>query len=500
MLASPDSTYKLDSVGLFPLNYPANSLTTSGNVSCTDSVGHYHVSTTLRRHVIRYPNNEEIKGWPYSDLVALTNEDAVITAESPEEGGKVFKFNFIDTPGLDDSSGNDMEIMANIVGRVSELDYLNAVIYVRNMNKPFGNSFKIFFDYLQRSMPTLCNGLIIVHSAFTIEKDEEFLSQQKDLAKIRKEGFIEATKANLDLSHFFMDNNPDETSPFANLQSFNECFRLLMLLSTQRPLPTSGLRLLKTPSMHNVDFHVLYALQRLQNQLKTKWTSEVALINESKANALKNRREIQRLNTKLEICKSDLEEIDNSSNISLGTKTLSEDYGIFKTLLSKWQLCLQERTLQFDASVQISHVHKSATGGTKWQSEALGETSWSAVLTTGIFQNMNATATFYTTNRLKYRREIQQLRDRIADLKQAKEFHEDTVAGIEGRSLSTSAVKLGEEVEKCGGLIERVERETFEMILWPLLKRFYVLPQAPTRDQIYEFVKVYEPDVAALLF
>lgn len=392
-----------------------------------------------------------------------------------------------------------MEIMANIVGRVSELDHLNAVIYVRNMNKPFGNSFKNFFDYLQRSMPTLCNSLIIVHTAFTIEKVEEFLLQQKDLAKIRKEAFIAATNANLDLPHFFMDNNPDETNPFANLQSFNECFRLLMLLSTQRPLPVSGLRLLKTPSMYNVDAHVLYALERLQNQLKNKWISEVALVNESEVNALKNLREIQRLNTKLEICKLDLEEKDNSSNINLGTKTLSEDYGIFKTLLLKRQLWLQERILQFDAVVQISHVHKSATGGSKWQSENLGEKSWSAVLTTGIFQNMNGSATFYTTNRLKYRREIELLNDRIADLKETKEFHEDTLATIEGRRLSTSAVKLGEEVEKCGGLIQRIERETFEIILWSLLKRFYVLPQPPNRDQIYEFVKVYEPDVAALL-
>lgn len=444
-------------------------------------------------------NGEVIERRPYPELVGLSDEDAVIMAATPEESGKIFKFNFIDTPGLDDSSGNDMEIIANIIGRVSELDHLNAVIYIRNMNKPFGNSFKNFFDYLQRSMPTLCNGLIIVHSAFTIEKVEGFLSQHKDLAKIRKEGFVAATNAGLELAHFFMDNNPDETSPFATVQSLNECHRLLVLLSTQRPLPTSGLRLLKTPSMNNVDVHVLYALEQLQNQLKTKWTSEVALVDESKANVLKNHREIQRLNTKLENCKLDLEEKDNNSNISLGSRTVSIDYGIFKTLLSKGQLWLEERTVEFDAGMPISHVHKSATGGSKWQDEDRGETSWSAVLMTGIFENMNGSSTFYTTNRLKHRREIEQLHNRIADLKQMREFHEDTLAGIEGHSLGTSAVRLGEEVEKCGRLIERVKRETFEINLWPLLRRFYVFHQAPTRDHVFEFVKVYEPEVAALL-
>lgn len=102
MLASQNSIYELDLVRLFPLDYPTSSLTTSGNVSCTDRVGHYHVSTTLRGYVIAYPNNEGIEGRQFSDLVALTDEDAKIMADSPEESGKIFKFNFINTPGLDD--------------------------------------------------------------------------------------------------------------------------------------------------------------------------------------------------------------------------------------------------------------------------------------------------------------------------------------------------------------------------------------------------------------
>lgn len=50
--------------------------------------------------------------------------------------------------------------------------------------------------------------------------------------------------------------------------------------------------------------HVQYDLERLQNQLTKKWTSEVAVVNESKANALKIFREIQRPAVKLENCKS----------------------------------------------------------------------------------------------------------------------------------------------------------------------------------------------------
>lgn len=462
-------------------------------------MGHHNVFTSLRRYYLTDTKNEVVKMRPFPELVALTDEDAVVVAAEPEENGKIHDFTFIDTPGLDDSSGNDMEIMSNIVGRIGELDHLNAVIYVRNMNKPFSASFKTLFEYLQRSMPTLCNGLIIVHSAFTIEKVEEFLSQRKDLARLRKKAFVAATKTDLELSHFFMDNDPDETSPFAVVQSFNECFRLLVLLSTQRPLPTSGLRLLKTPSMSNFGVHVLYALERLKNQIKDKWTSEVILVNELKAKALDTLREIQGLAIKIEECKSGLEEKDNNSDIVLGTKTLSIDYGICKTLLAKGQLWLERRPIQFEAGVRISHVHKSATGGSKWEEENLGEKSWNAVLTAGVFQNMNGSATFYTNNRIKHQGEIELLHKRIADLKKIKEFHVAALADMEVHGLRTSAVKLREEVERCGRLIERVRMETFEINLWPLLRRFYVLHQAPTWDQVYEFVSVYEPEIAALL-
>src|SRR5436190_23716348 len=119
-----------------------------------------------------------------------------------------------------------MEIMSKIDGEMSALSHLNAIIYVRNMNKPFSASITRFYDYIQRSMPNLSNGLIIVHSGFTVEKVDEALRKKRDLARERKEAFKKATKSMLDLAHFFMDNNPDEYSPFAVMESLNECYKL----------------------------------------------------------------------------------------------------------------------------------------------------------------------------------------------------------------------------------------------------------------------------------
>ena len=434
-------------------------LTITGNVSCTRNVGQYDISTALRRYYLTDLNGKEIKKKDYSDLVDLMNDDAKVVAATPEHGGKVFKFTFFDTPGLDDSDGNDMEIMANIVGKVGELDNLNAVIYVRNMGRPFGNAFTRFFDYIQRSMPNLCNGLIIVNSGFSVEKVEEFLSRKKDLAELRKEAFKAATGSNVDLTHFFMDNNPDEFSPFAVMQSLNECFRLLSLLSTQKPLPASGLKLLKTPNMWNVDVHILYALERLHNQLKDMWDTEVAAVNKSKATALRTSREIQRLATKLHTYQSQLDELDTGSNINLGTKSVAVDYSILKTLLFKGNLWLDDRDVSFDSDTPIAHVEKSVTGGSRWLDEDLRGTSWRGTLTSGMFRSINGTVTCYTTSRLKHGRGIELLKSNISDTAQTKGFHEDILkeaGGQTGAGLDVKVARLGEDVERCAGLIETV--------------------------------------------
>jgi hypothetical protein len=120
-------------------------------------------------------------------------------------------------------------------------------------------------------MLMLANGLIIMHSNFTVDKLEEALNKKRDLAKERKDAFNKAAKRDLGLPHFFMDNDPDKYSPFAVEQSLNACYKLLKLLSTQLPLNTSNLKLLKTPSMQEVDIHIKLSLTTLLGKLKENW-------------------------------------------------------------------------------------------------------------------------------------------------------------------------------------------------------------------------------------
>jgi GTPase Era involved in 16S rRNA processing len=125
---------------------------------------------------------EDLSGRPisnvdYGDLAVFTDDDAKLVPGQPESNGTVYNFNLIDTPGLDDSDGNDLEIMAEIIGRISDLSHLNAVLYVRSINKPFGKSFKNLYDYLQRSMPVIANGVIVINTSCSVEKFDEALTK-----------------------------------------------------------------------------------------------------------------------------------------------------------------------------------------------------------------------------------------------------------------------------------------------------------------------------------
>jgi hypothetical protein len=468
-------------------------------VSCTREVGSHPISTRLRTYHLEDLNGHEIKNVKPDELITYTDEDAVLVAGKPEEGGKVFNFELIDTPGLDDSEGNDMEIMAGIIGMIGHVSHLNAVIYVRSLDKPFGNSFNRFYDYIARCMPMLSNGLIVVHTRYTVDRVDEAMAAGKNLAEGRKEAFKKATKGRVSLAHFFMDNSPDDYSPFARMQSFNECRRLLNLLSTQRGLDVSKVKLLKAPNMANVDAHILFALGKLHTNLKRQLDQELAAKSKSKNQIIRLKREIARLKAKLEENNSQLEQYDSPAEIVLGTKTVAEDYNL-GTFFMEGALWLDKRDVSFDADCIISRVQKSVGKGCRWLDEDRRGTTWRAKLKSSIFRSMEGTATFYTTSQLKYKGETEHLRNKIKDAAETIEFHEDQLRDLgdtDERDAETE--RLGEHTDRCARTIETIQRDTFDATLWPLLRPFYTSRSSPRMTEIIDFVSVCDPETAKLM-
>ncbi|KAK1750068.1 hypothetical protein QBC47DRAFT_418374 [Echria macrotheca] len=472
----------------------------NGNLSCTTEVGVYPLMTKLRTYYLADRNGRRIKDANFSDLVDYTEDDALVAANEPDHGGKAFRFDLIDTPGLDDSSGNDMEIMANIIARVSDIGYLNALVYVRSLDKPFSESFNRFYEYLRRCMPNLFQGLIIAHTRYTVDREDEAQRAGRNFRKDRRDAFRKATKCSDELSHIFMDNDPDPEMPFQVVQSYNSCHALLDLARSQRPIDVANnVYLLKAPTMINVDSHVLLALTRQNTKLKERLAREMAAASKSKNKVLRIKREISRLNARAAEHQEALDKLDTDDEIVLGRKTVAEDYTL-GNLFFEGQLWLDKRDVSYDSDCIISKVTQTTGNGCRWLDVDHRGTTWRATLKSSIFRSINGSATFYTSNRLKHQSAILQLRGRIRDAKESARHQEDILAELDDPvDVDHLAETLQNDVDRCDTTIERIQRDTFDAGLWPALRRFYQSRTPPSKSDIVDFVAIYDPETAKLM-
>ena len=469
----------------------------SGSVRCTTEVGNYEMAVTLREYQLIDSNDQIIANRKYSDLVKLRPEQAkVVEIQSATAAG--YRFRFIDTPGMNDTFGEDFSIMSRILSRAADLGHINALVYVRSVESGFGSSFQQFFNYIRKSMPSLCNGLIIVHSRYTVDRVEELLDDNQRLDEIRRQAF-EAT-THLELQHFFMDNDPDPTSPFAVLQSLNEVYRLLLHISSQRPLPVQNIMLLKTDAMRHLDIHVINALGGLARKIEKQWNEEKSNAEIIKANAMSAQEEISRLKIKIRTNKKQVQELSSNDEVLLGTKSCVVPYSFVGHLLLQGQLNLGTYPLGYDSDYVISSVEKSCSSGSEWLSEELRGTSWRASITSKLLRDINGSATFYSTLALMHKREVDALQGAIRDLQDMLVVQEQNLArnaGVKGPDARLE--QLSNEKARVDELIEVVQRDSFDITLWEQLRTFYDISAFPTAGQIQHFVQKYDSNISKLL-
>ena len=469
----------------------------SGSVRCTTEVANYDMAVTLREYQLIDSNNQIIANRQYSDLVELRPEQArVVEIQSATAPGH--RFRFIDTPGMNDTFGEDFSIMSRILSRAADLGHINALVYVRDVESGFGSSFQRFFNYIRKSMPSLCNGLIIVHSRYTVDRVEELLDENQRLDEIRRQAF-QAT-AHLELQHFFMDNDPAPTSPFAVLQSLNEVYRLLLHISSQRPLPVQNVKLLKTEVMRHLDIHVINTLGGLARKLEKEWSLEKSHADILKANVMSAQEEITKLKNRIRTNEKQVQELGSDDEVLLGTKSCVVPYSFVGHLLLQGQLNLGTCPLRYDSDHVISSVEKSCSNGSEWLSEELRGTSWRASITSKLFRDINGSATFYSTSALMHKREVNALQGIIRDLQDRLVVQEQNLArnaGTEGPDARLA--QLSNDKARVDELIEIIQSDAFDMTLWEQLRAFYDTRTFPTAGQIQSYVQTYDSTISRLL-
>ncbi|KAJ6257429.1 hypothetical protein Dda_8320 [Drechslerella dactyloides] len=445
----------------------------NGNRACTINPQDYEMEVPLRSYHLEdhIGNNLKVDKDSYSDLIDFGEDDAKVVQDLPDDQIETVKFRFLDTPGLNDSEGRDMELMAGILGKAAEMEYVNAVIYVRKIDKHFGNSFQDFLSYFQRSMPSLAGGLIIVHSAYTTMKVEKFLREGKSPAELRRDAFKAAT--GLDLAHFFMDNNPDIYSPLAVMQSLNESHNLLCHIKAQPQHSVADFRLLKTPGMQSIDIHITNALLGLKRIVQSQLDEAKTALSTVQQRALEDEIEVAKMDRQIESIEKELDNLEHGPDICLGSKTVVEEYSLVGHLLMSGQLNLGGDWHEFDADCPIA---------------------------AGLFASINGSATFFAKSSVKHASEIRLLKNNKANLEDRLDYlvkrmsHQSTLD-------SENVQKLAVGLAACDEVLVTTKKDSFEMERYPALRLIYLTKDSKlSRDDIYDFLKEYDAKVADLIY
>ncbi|MCJ1286456.1 hypothetical protein MMC26_005801 [Xylographa opegraphella] len=468
--------------------------------SCTKEVGRYSITTTIDQYQLVDHNGHPVLEQSWKQLYKLKARDARVEKVVEPRRRSPITFNFFDTPGLGDSAGRDMEIMVDILGQLATLKYVSAMIYVRAADKPFSTSFAKFFDYLRRSMPSLCNGLIILHSKYTTAQLNEALDRgEEDPEENRRQTF--AKKTGLDLTHFFLDNVPSERSPFAQLRTLNETSNLLSHIGSQVPLEVTNLRLLKTERIQRFQSFVASDLRELARRLEARWEELRKTASMAEQLTMDSEAEATRCEAAIERIERQISDLSGSGLEILGTRTVAQDYKIYKHLIKNAKVNLKDQTVYFEGDCKIQEVRKSASSSSKWGNESTRGSSWNGTLSSNMLRSMHGTATFYGRTCDINAKEIALLRASVSQQSTQLDFVRNQAKKLRrltgGDEEMVKKLRCG--IEACDRQIKAADSELYEVSVHEKIKDLYKVDGRPSRPAVIQFIEALDPQLAMLM-
>lgn len=238
-----------------------NSRIGNGNVACTNEPRVEDVVTCLPTYKIREASRyglQEIdlehylEETRFDDFKALLNrrDGLEVTAES--NSSSFSRFRIIDTPGLDDSEGRDIEILGRIFSVLQSLGHLHLVI----ITDSHGTTLAPGYQAALRTYSTL---FAVMHGLMTfvmtnIPYKSRHPSRRNERldAKLRERTKIISGIMRKSFPAFKIDCDLQETRPFRLSLTRNTIRDILMTATIKTPVALK-LQVRKTPTMKAVD-------------------------------------------------------------------------------------------------------------------------------------------------------------------------------------------------------------------------------------------------------
>ncbi|KAF9200093.1 hypothetical protein BGZ49_009705 [Haplosporangium sp. Z 27] len=380
-----------------------------------------------------YDNSRKFKG-PESDL-GLT----------VKESSQDYHFQILDTPGLDDASGTDVSHIFNIVAAIRAIQEIHLVIIVVNSEAHLSEGLKEALRTYKNVFSTMRRIMIFLHTKVPNEYQPPYSTHIRPRDQDRRR-VLDDIMVGMDIPHFMINNNLDESNPIYNCLNFNKISEILGKASTNKPFLTDDMPIHKTEKMTKID--------RIVIQLYTGRVEELETTSLQMSKAYQLQESIERTQQAIERLRSYVQNHDTDRLEVIFENTFYSE---------KWKLFGSRKTAVYECppqahSIEFGELQSTSVEVLEKNGKA-GQDTWKIKLKRKPFKAGACKMKLSTQQRNKFRREISTCKTQIILL-------ENDLARLENEQRSIVERLPGEE-PLSGMAFEQImiRRAKYEQIL-----------------------------------
>ncbi|KAG0203962.1 hypothetical protein BGX28_003930 [Mortierella sp. GBA30] len=363
-----------------------------------------------------------------------------------------------DTPGLDDTNGQDERNVAKILTALSEAGSVHLVLILINRHTPLNEKLKEALQIYSDIFSAMGSLMAFVHTNFEYKiqhfknkKMVDFMAARKDDLKLLM---------GRDIPHFLIDLDLDEERPVPAFLTRRVIRHILLLARLNIAVPVSSMQICKTPKMKDLDKFILDECEKKLRLVESQASLTDRAITNIDFSIQQARYEIRELEEYLK--NHDTEDLE-----LVYEERYEQDWDLFSIREKK---AMEFSNVHFtidDIRVESQAVDVDIDGGR-------GCSYWSARITRRFCHEGLFHVKIYVKRRNKYRLEITKKETKLMTWKNTLEDRLNmrlTLDGPERPSLTENdalAIRqvLKREQNECLDMIKRATRLTMHLKLF----------------------------------
>ncbi|KAF9582620.1 hypothetical protein BGW38_010961 [Lunasporangiospora selenospora] len=363
----------------------------------------------------------------------LNDDDNIEVRQLPPTSKKRYRFRIFDTPGLEDTDGEDVKNVANILEAVSKAGEIHLVLVTVSFGSHLSPGLQTALkDY--RNIFSDMRGLIaFVHTNldYTSMHAENTMFSKKLATRKRVLDEIMGRE----VPYFVINSDLFEDRPVCLYLRQDTIRNMLSLARLNIPVPAKHMQLVKTKQMQTVDGHAISHCQLNLKELERKASELQSMQGANQAKSDANRaREIDCNNFNATKYRCDirdteakLEHLDTDDLEFLDEKESHQGWNFWESF---WRPSIELRVSRSDCQIDV--IREEMSGFDREFAEGgEGCNFWATRIKRGFWVSGHYRVKFYARRRTRHQHAINQLKHDLHTQKEALQSLVDRIAVLE---------------------------------------------------------------------